>query len=228
MLTIQPRFTQQASRTVPFRGNEEYLNEETYNQKKSYYQRQKEGFEEILNDENVPAGMKKGAKIFKVVSEGILEGWAVTWAATKGGKILKSTFVKALNSKFAKWTAEMLSPVGKGLKTSAQKFMESLSNKTTDLKQSKLVNKLLENLNKTKAGQFVLNAAKTVGKGLKTALTFVKNLGQKIISPLKDLTYDKAAKATARTLGVGSGLAGAYSAARTPNDDQILDEFEQA
>ena len=228
MLTIQPRFTQQASRTVQFRGNEEYLNEETYNQKKSYYQRQKEGFEEILNDENVPAEMKKGAKVFKIASEGILEGWAVTWAATKGGNILKSSFIKAANSKFAKWAAEMLSPVGKGLKTSAQKLMESLSNKTTNIKQSKFVNKLLENLNKTKAGQFVLNAAKTVGKGLKTALTFVKNLGQKIISPLKDLTYDKAAKATARTLGVGSGLAGAYSAARTPNDDQILDEFEQA
>ena len=228
MLTIQPRFTQQASRAIPFRGNEEYLNEETYNQKKSYYQRQKEGFEEILNDEYVPDGMKKGAKVCKIASEGILEGWAVTWAATKGGKFLKSTFVKALNSKFAKWTAEMLSPVGKGLKTSAQKLMESLSNKTTNIKQSKFVNKLLENLNKTKAGQLVLNAAKTVGKGLKTALTFVKNLGQKIISPLKDLTYDKAAKATARTLGVGSGLAGAYSAARTPNDDQILDEFEQA
>ena len=36
MLTIQPRFTQQASRAIPFRGNEEYLNEETYNQKKTY------------------------------------------------------------------------------------------------------------------------------------------------------------------------------------------------
>ena len=80
MLTIQPNFT----RNTAFRGEKAFVDQETYEAKKKYYKDKQREFNEILDDENIPEGMKKGAKVCKVASEGILEGWAVAWGASKG------------------------------------------------------------------------------------------------------------------------------------------------
>lgn len=221
MLTVQPKFTNQSSYKTSFKGDSDFINESKYNEKKSYYENQKSEFDKIINDEYVPEGMKKGAKVFKIASEGILEGWAVTWAATKGGKFLKSGYLKAANSKFVKWATEMLKPLGKGLKKSSKNIKTSLLNGLEKIKTSKPVtkttsflNKAEETLNKTKLGQVVVATIKGIGKALKTVGKAISSIAHKIAEPFKKVTYDKAAKATASTLGVGSGIAGAYSAAR--------------
>ena len=233
MLTIQPKFTQSVSNSVvTFRGDDDSLNEARYSKKRSYYQRQKEEFEEILNDQYVPEGMKKGAKVFKIASEGILEGWAVTWAATKGGKYLKSAFVKLANSKLAKGLKDILKPLNKGLKEVGKNFTKSASKNIDNIKQSSFITnmaknltKLEENLNKTGAGRAVVKTVKAIGKGLKATGRLIKKFAQKIAQPFKKMTYDKAAKATASTLGVGSGIAGAYSAARESKNDKVDDSI---
>lgn len=221
MLTVQPKFTNQSSYKTSFKGEADFINEDKYNEKKAYYQNQKIEFDNIINDEYVPEGMKKGAKVFKVASEGILEGWAVAWGATKGGKFLKAGFVKAANSKFAKWASNMLSPIGKGIKKSANNIKTSFVKGLENIKTSKFVKntskkitKAEENLNKTALGKGLVTVIKTIGKGFKAVGKLISNIGKKIAKFCKNITYDKASKATASTLGVGSGIAGAYSAAR--------------
>lgn len=230
MLTVQPKFTNQSSYKTSFKGESDLINEEKYNEKKSYYQNQKMEFDKIINDEYVPEGMKKGAKVFKVASEGILEGWAVTWAATKGGKCLKSGYLKAANSKFAKWATEMLKPLGKGLKKSSKNIKTSLLKGLENIKTSKLVTKTTnffskaeETLNKTKLGQVVVATIKGIGKAFKAVGKAISYIAHKIAEPFKKVTYDKATKATASTLGVGSGIAGAYSAARKESKETTSD-----
>ena len=226
MLTVQPKFTNQSSYKTSFKGDSDFINESKYNEKKSYYENKKSEFDKIINDEYVPEGMKKGAKVFKIASEGILEGWAVTWAAAKGGKFLKAGYLKAASSKFTKRATEMLKPLGKGLKKSSRNIKISLLNGLDKIKTSKLLtkttsffNKAEETLNKTKLGQVVVATVKGIGKALKAVGKAISSITHKIAEPFKKVTYDKAAKATASTLGVGSGIAGAYSAARKETND---------
>lgn len=221
MLTIQPRFTNQSSYNTSFKGDNDFITEDKYNEKKNYYGNQKLEFDKIINDEYVPEGMKKGAKAFKVISEGVLEGWAVAWGATTGGKFLKTGLLKAYNSKFAKWASKMLSPISQGIKKSSKNFKTSFSKGIENIKTSKFVKnisakltKAEESLNKTTLGKALVTGIKYIGKAFKAVGKVISMIGSKIKAFTKNMTYEKASKATASTLGVGSGVAGAYSAAR--------------
>lgn len=224
MLTIQPTgITQNSSKVLAFKGEDNLLDEETYNKKRSFYNNQKDECDEILNDQYVPEGMKKGVKICKIASEGILEGWAVTWAAAKGAKIAKSSVVKALNSKVAKGAGEIFKPLGKGIKEAGKNLRASILKGFNNFKESKFITniskqltKLETKLDKSSAGKVVVNIVKGIGKGFKAVGNGISTLAHKIAQPFKKLTYEKATKAGSTTLGVGSGIAGAYNAAREP------------
>lgn len=221
MLTVQPKFTNQSSYKTAFRGDNNFITEDKYNEKKDYYENQKLEFDKIINDEYVPESMKKGAKAFKVISEGVLEGWAVAWGATTGGKFLKSGFTKLINSKSAKWAEKMFSPISQGIKKSSKNFKTSFTKGVENIKTSKFVTnvsaklaKAEESLNKTTLGKALVTGIKYIGKAFETVGKFISKIGSKIKDFANKMTYEKASKATASTLGVGSGVAGAYSAAR--------------
>lgn len=208
MLTIQPNF-----RNTAFRGETALIDKKTYEEKQKYYTQQKREFEEIINDEHVPEPMKKGAKVFKVASEGILEGWAVAWGASKGANMMKSGMVKASASQSAKWIKNILKPVGKALVKLGENISKFASENIDKLAKSEFVQKLDGN----KFGHYVVEGCKRLGKLLKSANEGIKNLWTKTVGKGDGSTYDKAANAVSKTLGVGAGLGGAYNAARNPN-----------
>lgn len=223
MLTIQPTgiTNNNFSKHPVFKGEDNILDEQTYNKKKFYYANQKNECDKILNDQYVPDGMKKGVKICKVASEGILEGWAVTWAATEGAKFAKSSVLKAINSKFAKSTAKAMKPLKTGIQHSARNIGKSFTKGIENFKKSNFVTKVADkidkaekSLNKSAPGRLVVKFISGIGKCFKALGNVISTVTHKLVQPFKKLTYDKAAKATAATLGVGSGAAGAYNAAR--------------
>lgn len=219
MLTIQPNF-----RNTSFRGESALIDKATYEEKQRYYTQQKREFEEIINDEHIPETMKKGAKVFKVASEGILEGWAVAWGASKGADMMKTGMVKASASRTAKWAKNILKPVGKMLVKAGENISKFVSENIDKLAKSEFVQKLDGN----KFGHYIVEAFKGLGKLLKYANEGLKNLWTKVAGKSDGSTYDKAANAVSKTLGVGAGLGGAYNAARAPkkaeqksvNDDE--------
>ncbi|MBD5402643.1 hypothetical protein HDR58_07585 [bacterium] len=238
MLTIQPNFTQYSAKNTTFRGVAT-LDEKTYNEQRAFYERQKQEFEDLINDDHIPESGKKIMNLFKIVSEGVLEGWAVLWGATKGAKAIKSFAGKIANGKAAKWATEVLKPITKGVSDTGSKIAESVKNKITDIQASKTMTtisdkftEIISKIDDNKIGHSILETFRYVNKKLNP---FNKDTLKKITEPLKNTTYDGVAKATATTLGVGSGLAGAYNAARKvetknsyKNDDSRIETDELA
>lgn len=219
MLTIQPNFT----RNTAFKGEKNLVDQETYEQKKKYYQDKQREFNEILDDENIPEGMKKGAKICKVASEGILEGWAVAWGASKGASMLKSPKVMKFFTKIGKLITPVFEAIGKGFK-SLNKFA---SGKIDTLAKSKFVEKMDEN----KVGHVVIEGIKKLSNGIKYVCDNTKDLFLKYTDKLNGDTYDKVAGATSKSLGVAAGIGGAYTAARggdKPNNSSVDDYVDVA
>lgn len=215
MLTIQPNFT----RNTAFRGEKNLVDQETYEAKKKYYQDKQREFNEILDDENIPEGMKKGAKVCKVASEGILEGWAVAWGASKGASMLKSPKVMKFFTKAGKLITPAFEAIGKGFKALG-KFA---SEKIDVLAKSKFVEKMDAN----KIGHVVVEGTKKLANGIKYLYNTTKDLFLKYTGKWSGDTYDKVAGATSKTLGVGAGIGGAYTAARggdKPKDS--VDNYE--
>ena len=219
MLTIQPNFT----RNTAFKGEKTLVDQETYEAKKKYYQDKQREFNEILDDENIPEGMKKGAKICKVASEGILEGWAVAWGASKGASMLKSPKVMKFFTKLTKMAKPVVAAIGKGFKAIGNFAAE----KVDVLAKSKFVEKMDAN----KFGHAVIEGVKKLSKGVKYICGTAKDLFLKYTGKLSGDTYDKVAGATSKTLGVGAGLGGAYTAARggdKPNNSSVDDYVDVA
>ena len=89
MLTIQPNVVNYSNRKpVHFRGGEDgasgsildsEITEDLYNQKSNFYKSQIREFDKSINDEHTPDFMKKVLKTFRIISEALLEGWAVAW-----------------------------------------------------------------------------------------------------------------------------------------------------
>ncbi len=201
MLNVQPNFTTSAYKPV-FRGEKDFLTEDAVNEEKDFYARQIDGFNEIIDDEYMPSGMKKAAKVLRIISEGILEGWAVAWGAKKGLNFLKSSSVKTINSNTYKKAAEILQPT----RDYAAKILKNVKKyavkKLGLLKKSKFA--------KSNFSQYVVkqyNKLKTVAEPYIT----------KIKEKTTNITYEKATNATATVLGVGSGATGAINAAIREN-----------
>ncbi len=231
MLTIQPKVVNLYPKMnqTSFKGGEaaalDIDNDEALFEKKTqYYKHQINEFDKSLNDKYTPSSFKKVIKIFKVVSEALLEGWAVAWGASKGSKIIKSTVVKEMNSKTAKGLEEVLTPFGKKLKKAGLGIGTAIKNGFQAIKTSKFVtsageklHNLAERMNKNSIGKYVVKGFEYIGKAFKFAADLVtagyKRAAQLFEGKTASQIYDKATKATSTTLGVGAGAAGAYNAA---------------
>lgn len=243
MLKVQPtNIMHSSSRTPSFKGGDIGIDEQTYNEKKNYYTKQNREFDEILQDQYVPEGMKKGVKVFKIVSEGILEGWAVAWAASKGAKFAKSGINKIFNSKTLETFAKITKPLRKGIADTGENVKTHIVKLGTKIKNSEFVTNLsekaaniTEKMQNNSVGKFTLK----IGSGIKKCFQALKNtittVAQKVADSFKKITFEKATKGSAATLGVGAGLAGAYNAARedfiknekdNTNRFSDFDEFE--
>lgn len=239
MLSVQPKFTQYAAAKQPaFKGlsnPQETPEDRFFEEKTNYYKDQTRAFDEALLNEHTPDAMKKVIKGFKVVSEALLEGWAVAWGASKGMKIIKSTTIKGLNSSFAKHTEDILKPVGEGLKNAGKTFKTKFGNFITNIKTSDFATKtaerftnMTESMRNNTVGKYVVSGFEAIGKVLKYIGNLAKQGADKVISPLKEMKageiYDKAAKVTSTTFGIGAGAAGAYNATMKPEDRKADDD----
>lgn len=205
MLTIQPNFT----RGTAFKG-EGLIDQETYEEKRRFYEDQKEGYDRIINDENIPEGMKKGAKVFRVASEGILEGWAVAWGASHGSKMLKSGFTKFIASDFYKGLKMAAGSIGKIFKKAAG----TIADKSAETMQKIKTSEFIQNMDQNKFGHYVIEGLRFVRDCFNFAVEKTENLYKRYV---KGISYEKASGTVSKTLGVGAGLGGAYNAARGGN-----------
>lgn len=218
MLTIQPNITHSSKvRALPFKGENKTVTPERedafYQDKTQFYENQIKDLDKSLNDEKTPDAFKKIIKGFKIISEGLLEGWAVAWGASKGSRVVKSSVVKTIEKEGSKVAQEVLTPFGSHLKNIGAKFFGGIASGAKYVKNSKFAqtigekfSKIVEKIETNKVGKYIVDAFRKVGN-------FISD---KIITPLKGIKagemYDKAAKATSTTLGVGAGAAGAYNA----------------
>lgn len=209
MLAIQPTgISQTASKYQNFKGESYALDDETYSNKRRYYESQRDECDELIEDKYLPRSVKNAVKVGKVVAEGSLEGWAVAWAATKGAKFSKTMVVKILNNKMIKNLASKVGDLGSLAKVKSAPLLKDLGAKYT---------KLLDKLGQDKYGKYLANGIKGAEK-----------ITNKIGTTLKGFTYDKATKITATTLGVGSGLAGAYNAGKENFGNKNADNVEES
>lgn len=228
MLTIQPKITQysQQRNNVSFKSREDggIPDDSFYKEKQAYYEDQIREFDTLIEDEYTPNAFKKVLKGFRVVSEGLLEGCAVAWGASKGAKVIKSAAVKGASHKFTKKAIDVLKPIAEGFRTTGSKIIKALGEKAADFKTSKFAtgiaekfSKIVDNMNKNKVGKFIVNTFETIGKAFKwVGKQFTKGFDN-LKGKVKDLkgseVYDATANVASKTLGAGAGVAGAYNAA---------------
>ena len=202
MIKVQPNFISKSAYKPAFRAQEEYFTQDKFDEEKDFYEQQIEGFNDIIDDKYVPSGIKKAAKVLRIISEGILEGWAVAWGAKKGINFLKSSGAKAINSNFYKKSAEILNPAKEGLAKVFANFKEFAVAK-------------LAKLGETKFGQSEFT--KFIKKQYDNIKVVLKPIRDKVLEKTGKITFEKATNIAAATLGVGSGTAGAVNAALREN-----------
>jgi hypothetical protein len=225
MLTVQPNFTRTSNlKPVAFGSEAPAIavdaDESLLKEKADFYQRKISEFDETIRDSNAPKTLKTMAKVFKVASEGLFQGWLVAWGATKGSNVIKSAVISGANSKaFAKLKNGIV-PAQEFIKKNTKVFVEQLGKVKSAkpvVKFTEKVTNLIDRLDKTPVGHYIVEGAKIIGRAIKAVAVAVQNFGKKTVAPLKkmnvDQVYDKATKITSTTLGVGAGAAGAYNAA---------------
>ncbi len=222
MLSIQPNFTIQKKSFKPvFRGEKEhesFWTEDRYNEEKDFYEKQIDGFNDILNEEYMPNSLKKAAKVLRIISEGILEGWAVAWGAKKGLNFMKNTTTRTLNSKNYARAKEILSPAKEGLVKVGNNLKEFGAEKLKALSEKEFVQKMtnpIKNFFENKEfGKYIAKQYNSLKEGLGT-------FKGKIKEQINKITFEKATNITAATLGVGSGTMGAINSAIEENNEYI-------
>ena len=242
MLSIQPvNVTSPKMRNVQF-GNRsaftvETPEDEAYSEKTKFFEKQKQEFENIVNDERTPEFLKKMGKAFKVISEALFNGWLVAWGASKGAKFVKSSVASGMNGKVAQEAKTFAKPIANGFRKAAGAIAGGFATVGEHIKASKTYTNLAEKLtnfaekmDNHKYGQYVMSGLRLVGKGIKAAFGFVAKPFEKLAEKIKgtsfDTAYDKAAKATSTTLGVGAGAASAYDEAVHPETQKMHDEVD--
>ncbi len=230
MLTIQPTSITHSAKPMAFRGD---FDETAYNNRKDYYAHQKEECDEILENQYVPKTMKTGVKVCKAISEGVLSGWAVAWAALKVSKFGKASAIKISNNKFLNKGIEALAPMKDGIVKTAKnikdKIVDSKVANAIKTKAGQFIKMSDEDLAKHKLGRFALKHEKAFHKITSGVSEIASAVKEKISGIAKAITYDKTAKAIAYTLGVGSGIASAYNSVRqdfAPNNEGVDEEWQ--
>jgi hypothetical protein len=236
MLTIQPNFTHAANtKPLAFRAAETLdADESTLKEKANFYQTKMKEFDETLNDTKAPKTLKTMAKVFKVVSEALFEGWLVAWGATKGSNVVKSAVISGINSKAAARAKNLVTPLGEYFNKAVSFVGENFTKLRNSEKVVKFIsdiNSKIEILDKSRIGHYVVEGAKTLKKGVSAVAGFVGGLVKKVKNPIKDMNaeqvYDKATKVTSTTLGVGAGIAGAYNSATNAEARKAAQEKEE-
>jgi hypothetical protein len=233
MLTIQPKLTNASNaRPIAFRSNEAVYSEAdegSLRDKADFYEKKVREFDETIGDSKAPKFLKKMAKGFRVISEALFEGWLVAWGATKGSNVMKSAVVTGLNSRVATRAKSFVSPLGKMFKEGMAFVGEKLSN-IRNLKSVvsfvNSVNSKIERLDKTSVGHYIVEAGRFVKSGFNRVAKSFENFGNRVKAMNVEQAYDKVAKTTSTTLGVGAGIAGAYNSATNAEERKAEQEKE--
>lgn len=218
MLTIQPNFTTHSNNRLSFKSGYSVDTEEDkkFQEKTRFYEDQTQDFDNMINDTKTPEYMKKVFQGFKVASAGLFEGWLVMWGASKGSRFIKNGVLKGLNSKVVKEFKEIIKPLSKGLQSARKTISTAITDGATQFKNSEFLKKVNDNF----IGKQIVNVFKFIGKSIAAVGSMVKSGYNAIASHFKGKSaseiYDKAAKVTGTTLGVGAGAAGAYTATLKP------------
>lgn len=210
MLAIQP-ITLNSTKNASFKGI--YDSQESYEKERRYFENQGREFDGIINDNNIPEGMKKPFKLARIITNGIVDGLAVGWAVMAGANSCK----KAAGSKYAKNISSAVKPIAEGFVKTLKNFggmITEVFQKIKDNKYAQKVSALYDKFANSKYGKPVIEFTK---KSANVVVEFAKT----IINAVKGVTYDKASKTAAGVLGGGSGVAGAYATAREENPVEL-------
>lgn len=238
MLTIQPKISNyhQSQKNLYFRGDDND-NGRIFEEKVDFYENQIKEYDEAISDKHTPKQLKKIMKCFRIISEALLEGWAVAWGASKGSKLIKSSIVTTADSKTIQKAEGILKPIILGVKKSAKNIAAGIANTFTKIKDSKFMNSVTkffkntaEKMNKNSFGRGIVKSFETIGSGLKILGQKISNGWNKLMkacdSKNAGATYDKVTQNASKVLGVGAGAAGGYNAA-TKAEDRETKKTEQ-
>lgn len=215
MLAIQP-ISLNSTKNASFKGI--YDNQESYERERRYFENQGREFDGIINDDNIPEGMKKPFKFARIITNGIIDGLAVGWAVMAGANSCK----KAASSKYAKNISSAAKPIAEGFAKTLKNFGEIIAKRFQKIKDNKFAQKVSALYDKVANSKF----GKPVIEFTKKSANVVVEFAKTIINAIKGVTYDKASKTAAGVLGGGSGIAGAYATAREENPVE-LEEGEE-
>lgn len=219
MLTVQPKISNYSSSATTFGAKEidiealkDKKRDDYFQEKVDYYKSQAQEFDKMSQSSYTPTTFKKAMKALRIVSEALLEGWAVAWGASKASKMVKSSAMKSFQSNFGKNVKNAAFSIGRGIKSSAKKFSEMVKNGIKAIDESEFVNSMRKN----SIGKYVVRTFEYIGQAFKYVGSLIAQGGKKIAEPFSNKTsseiYDKVAKGTSVTCGVGAGVASAYSA----------------
>lgn len=234
MLTIQPKisnYQHQPTKALSFKG-EQNPDAAYFEEKIDFYENQIKEYDEAIEDKYTPKPLKKIMKGFRIISEALLEGWAVAWGASKGSKLLKSSIVNTANSKAIHKADGVIKPIIQGVKQSIKNIAKYIANGFTSLKNSKAMksvseffSKTAENLNKNKFGKGVVKCFEAIGSGFKYLGKKISKGWNNIVDACSgknaEATYDKVTKGTSKVFGVGAGIAGGYNAATNADEREL-------
>ena len=219
MLAIQPisiSNSRSASSSRPaFKGG---WDKDSLDNERSFYERQREELDTLINDDHIPEKIKKPFKFFRVLANGAIDGLAVFGSVMMLAGFLK----KGSNSQIVNKMTEAIKPMGGKVAAGAGKITE-------------LASKLAEKVSNTTVGKKVLGLFKKFAstyKGKKVLVIVRKLLRKasaifkKILAPVKKMTKDGATKGIATGLGIGSGISGAYEASMEGQDLSALEDEE--
>ena len=215
MLSIQPKITSYGNyrNNVSFKSDD--FNEEFYQSKVDYYKQQKQELDNLVENKDTPKFFKKALKAAAILTGALLEGWAVYWGSSKASSVIKKAVKSFNNGKAKESIMKVLTPAKAFVKKYANKAGEFSAEEIAKFKNSEFANKKAGQAI-TIAAKFVEQAYKATKKGLKAAKEFtqipVKKYGAEAL-------YDKVTSVISKTLGVGSGVAGAYAAATGINNE---------
>ena len=219
MLTIQPKLTNYQAPVFKASSDEDSY----YREKIANYKNKQKEFDELL-DENAkaPKAFKAAIKGFKVISEVLLQGWALAWGTKKGAKVVKSSILSGINSNTVPKAKNFVQPaidlIEKGFKYTKEFFSTKIQKiKTSEFATNlngKITN-IIEKMNNNPIGKYIVKGFEYIGKGFKYIGNLIKQGYEWFTKPFKGKTaeevYDKAASVTASTLGVGAGATALYN-----------------
>ncbi len=228
MLTIQPKISTNNNypKLVSFKAEmsaKDKAENRAYEEKVNFYEDQIRDYDEAINDKHTPEPLKKIMKGFRIISEALLEGWAVAWGASKGSKVIKSSVINTASSEFGKKSGTIFKPLIQGIKKTSKNIATALSNGVKAIKDSKFVKNIgkfftetAEKMNKNSFGKAIVSGIESIGKGFKYIGNKIAQGWNKLANAFKgenaSATYDKVSKGTSKVLGTGAGVAGGYSA----------------